>query len=113
LNSNQKLIYLFGFSSSQTTQLNLLLPILKDQIDNGLNITVVLLHDGVIGISNHGLRPDTMNELLALKLKVCALIPDIEARGMNSAEIDNRIQTIDYDELVDYLAQIPRIISWL
>ena len=110
---NKELLYLFGFSSRQTTQLDQLLPFLKDQIKFGINITLILLHDGVIGISKHGEMPRSLEELLKLKLKVNALIPDIIARGLNPNEIDRRIRCIEYDELVDYLVQIPQIISWL
>jgi len=110
---NKELIYLFGFSSRQTIQLDQLLPFLKDQIKLGIKITVILLHDGVIGISKFGEMPRSLNELLNLKLKVYALTPDIIARGLNPNEIDARIRSIEYDKLVDYLVQIPQIISWL
>ena len=113
MSENSELIYLFGFSSRQTNQLTQLLPIIKDQINLRVKITVILLHDGVIGISKYGQIPDSLNKLLALNLRVCALIPDIIARGLDPNNVDTRVHCIEYDELVDYLVQITKVVSWM
>ncbi|MFW9927973.1 MAG: DsrH/TusB family sulfur metabolism protein [Candidatus Thorarchaeota archaeon] len=110
---NQKLIYLFGFSSRQTNHLVQLLPIIKEQIKLGLKIYVILLHDGIIGVSISGQMPNAMNELLNLNLNVYALSPDIIARGLDPTNIDKRVQIIEYSELVDHLVKIPNIVSWM
>lgn len=113
MSENSELIYLFGFSSRQTNQLAHLLPIINEQIKLGVKITLILIHDGVIGISKHGEVPDSLNKLLELNLKVCALNPDINARGLDPNNVDRRVHCIEYDELVDYLVQIPNVVSWM
>ncbi|MEJ2293697.1 MAG: DsrH/TusB family sulfur metabolism protein [Candidatus Lokiarchaeota archaeon] len=113
MSEKNELIYLFGFSSRQTTQLTQLLPIIKDQIKLGVSIIVILLHDGVIGVSEYGEIPNSLNELLDLNIKVCALSPDIIARGLDPSNIDKRVQCIEYNELVDHLVKIPKIVSWM
>ena len=41
------------------------------------------------------------------------MIPDLIARGVDPNTVDKRISTIEYDDLVDILAQIPNIASWM
>jgi sulfur relay protein TusB/DsrH len=113
MSENSELIYLFGFSSRQTNYLVQLLPIIKEQIKLGIKITVILLHDGIIGVSTLGQMPNAMTELLDLELKVYALSPDIIARGLDPTNIDKRVQIIEYYELVDLLVKIPNIVSWM
>ena len=52
MSENRKVLYLFGYSEMTGTHLKRLLPILRAQINKGSQIGFVLVHDGVIGISN-------------------------------------------------------------
>lgn len=111
--NEDKLIYLFGFSPRQGTQLESLINILKGQIELGAKINVVLLHDGVIGASKKGIIPNSLKELLNLSITVYAMIPDLEARGFDPEGLDERIKCIQYEDLVDLLAKVPKIASWM
>ena len=107
-----KILYLFGFSPNKVMQLENLIKIIAEQV-NTLEVSLVLLHDGVIGLSNKGILPKTINNLFNLPIKIYGLIPDIKARGVNIEDINDRVTCIEYDELVDLLAEIPRIASWM
>ncbi|MCK4383091.1 MAG: sulfurtransferase complex subunit TusB, partial [Candidatus Lokiarchaeota archaeon] len=48
-----------------------------------------------------------------LSVSVFAMTPDLLARGIEPNKIDHRIQCIEYDELVDILAQTPKVASWM
>ncbi|MHA1235124.1 MAG: sulfurtransferase complex subunit TusB [Promethearchaeota archaeon] len=110
---NHELVYLYGFSTRKQVYLDNLLSILKDQTDNGVSIAIVLIHDGVIGTSQSGTIPNSLNKLLSLSVSVFAMTPDLLARGIEPDTVDPRIRCIEYDELVDILAQTPKIASWM
>lgn len=110
---NEELVYLYGFSTRKQVYLDNLLGILKDQTDNGASIAIVLIHDGVIGTSQSGTIPNLLDKLLNLSISVYALLPDLLARGIEPNTVDSRIKCIEYDELVDILAQTPKVASWM
>lgn len=107
------IVYLFGFSTRKQVYLENLFSIVSEQIENNVSIAIVLIHDGVIGTSQNGLIPNLLNRLLNLSVSVFALIPDLLARGIEPNMVDPRIKCIDYEELVDILAQIPKVASWM
>ena len=113
MSENRKVLYLFGYSEMTGTHLERLLPILKAQINKGSQIGLVLIHDGVIGISKKGKIPKKMEELLDTNIKVYAMIPDLQARGIALEYIHDKVIPIDYDELIDNLDVTPKIISWM
>jgi len=113
LESNNQLVYLYGFSLRKNSQMGNLIIILDEQIKKGSEIKIILLHDGVIGISKKGKIPSSLTQLLNLPIEVYALIPDIRARGIDIHAINEKIHLIEYDKLVDILAETPKIISWL
>jgi sulfur relay protein TusB/DsrH len=39
--------------------------------------------------------------------------PDVKARGIDSETIHEKVILIEYEELVDILADTPKIISWM
>ena len=108
----KKLVYLFGFSTRKSTSIDNLFNIVKEQTKDA-NIAVVLIHDGVIGTSKKGVMPTSLNLLLNLPITVFAMIPDLLARGIDPDSVDTRIKCIEYDDLVDILAQTPKIASWM
>ena len=107
------IVYLYGFSTRKQMYLDNLLGIVSEQIENNVSISIVLIHDGVIGTSQSGTIPSLLDKLLNLSVSVFALLPDLLARGIEPNIVDPRIKCIDYDELVDILAQIPKVASWM
>jgi sulfur relay protein TusB/DsrH len=107
------LIYLFGFSEMTGNHLERLLPILIAQINKNREIGFVLIHDGVIGIVKNGKTPKSMLELFDLDIKIYALKPDMKARGIPFNHLHDKINAIDYDELVDVLESTQKVISWI
>ena len=107
------LLYLYGFSPRFSDRMENLISIIKEQIKLDADIKVILIHDGVIGLSKKGIMPDIMNELLNLPIKVFVMSPDLIARGLNPNEIDDRVECLNYDNLVDLLAINPNIASWM
>jgi len=107
------ILYLFGFSSRFETKLRSLLEIVEEQIEEDIKISIVLIHDGVIGVSKRGETPKALKKLLKLPIKLHAMIPDVEARGMDSQNLLEKIKGISYDDLVDILVSSQKIVSWM
>ncbi|MHA2399144.1 MAG: sulfurtransferase complex subunit TusB [Promethearchaeota archaeon] len=106
-------VYLFGFSGLTGNHLRRLLPILKSQIKKDEKLGLVLIHDGVIGITTKGKIPKQMEELLDLDVKIFAIKQDIMARGIALEYVHNKINTINYDDLIDVVDATPKVISWM
>jgi len=113
MENEKDIVYLYGFSTRKQMYLDNLLGIVSEQTENNVSIIIVLIHDGVIGISLSGSIPGLLDKLLNLPVSVFALLPDLLARGIEPNTVDPRIKCIDYDELVDILAQIPKVASWM
>jgi sulfur relay protein TusB/DsrH len=107
------IVYLYGFSTRKQMYLDNLFEIISEQTENKVNIAIVLLHDGVIGTSKSGRMPTILDKLLNLSISVFALLPDLLARGIKPNTVDPRIKCIEYDDLVDILAQTPKVASWM
>ncbi|TET57262.1 MAG: hypothetical protein E3J52_10640 [Promethearchaeota archaeon] len=110
---NLDMIYLFGFSGLTGNHLMRLLPILKSQIKKNTKLGLVLIHDGVIGITTKGKIPKQMEELLSLGITVFAMKADMKARGIAPEYIHDRIKSIEYDDLIDVIDATQKIISWM
>jgi len=108
----KKLVYLFGFSTRKSTSIDNLFNIVKEQTKDA-DVTVVLIHDGVIGTSKKGVMSTSLNLLLDLPMTVFSMTPDLLARGIDPDSVDTRIKCIEYDILVDILAKTPKIASWM
>ena len=110
---NEELVYLYGFSTRKQVYLDNLFDIVREQTESGISIAIVLIHDGVIGTSQNGTIASTLVKLLNLSVSVSALLPDLLARGIEPNTVDHRIKCIEYDDLVDILAQTPKVASWM
>ncbi len=110
---NLDMVYLFGFSGLTGNHLERLLPILKSQIKKNTKLGLVLIQDGVIGISTMGKIPKQMEELLNLDVAVFAMIGDIISRGIRPEFIHKKVESIDYDDLIDVIDTTPKVISWM
>jgi sulfur relay protein TusB/DsrH len=113
MEQEKKIIYLFGFSTRKEFYLESTLVIIKEQLKLGASIKFVLIHDGVVGISNHGIKSNLLEELLNLPILVYAVKTDLIARGISPDNIDKRVNALNYEELVDILTELPRIVSWM
>lgn len=107
------IIYLFGFSALAGNHLRRLLPILKSQLKKEKKLGLVLIQDGVIGISMKGKIPKQMEELLNLDVTLFAMNSDIKARGIAPESVHNKIRSIEYDDLIDVIDTTPKVISWM
>jgi len=107
------IVYLFGFSSRFETKLRSLLEIVEEQIEEDIKISIVLIHDGVIGVSKKEFTPLVLNDLLKLPVDIYAMLPDIKARGIDSQNLLQKIKGINYDDLVDILVSSQKIVSWM
>ena len=108
-----KILYLFGFSERMGKHLERLIPLLKSQINKGIKIGVIFIHDGVINSSSKGKVPDSVKHLISLNVELFTLIPDLKARGIVLNHIHEKIFPIEYDELVDLIDATPKLISWI
>ena len=113
MTSNLDMVYLFGFSGLAGNHLRRLLPILKSQLTKNSKLGVILIQDGVIGISTNGKIPKQMEDLLSLDIVLYAIKPDIIARGIAPESVHDKIQSIEYDDLIDIIDTTPKVISWM
>ncbi|MFX1366320.1 MAG: DsrH/TusB family sulfur metabolism protein [Promethearchaeota archaeon] len=113
MTDNLDIIYLFGYSSNTGRQLERLFPIIHLQKVKNSKIGLVLIHDGVIGITTKGSIPKEMEDFLDLNIAMFAMIPDLKARGISLDYISEKIKLIEYDDLIDILDITPKIVSWM
>ncbi|MFX1567369.1 MAG: sulfurtransferase complex subunit TusB [Promethearchaeota archaeon] len=113
MSENLDMIYLFGYSGLTGSQLERLLPILKSQIKKNTKLGLVLIHDGVIGITTKGKMPKELEEILSLDVELFAMKSDMKARGIAPEYVHDKIKAIDYDDLIDVIDTTPKVISWM
>jgi len=113
MEENDSIVYLYGFSLRFRHKLDDLLKIIKEQSKININIKFVLIHDAVIGTEKKSKITSSLVELLNFPITIYAMIPDIIARGIDPINLRNKIKGIDYEELVDILANTPKIVSWM
>lgn len=113
MEKNNSIVYLYGFSLRHKSQLKDLLKIINEQLKATAIIKLVLVHDGVIGISKKSKPNSIFLALLNLPIEIYALEPDLLARGIDVKTKRNSILLINYDKLVDILAETPKICSWV
>jgi tRNA 2-thiouridine synthesizing protein B len=71
---------------------------------------LLLIEDGVYGAAARGPSADVIREACS-RLKVYALQPDIDARGVGP--LVDGVATVDYSGFVDLVAEHPVNQSWL
>ncbi len=110
---DNSILYLYGFSTMLESKLVNLIKILEKQIKQNSKISVVFIHDGVIGTSKVNKVSLSMKKLLNLPITTYSLLPDLNARGIDTTKLQNKTTGIEYNELVDLLVSIPKIVSWM
>ncbi|MFW9936194.1 MAG: DsrH/TusB family sulfur relay protein [Candidatus Thorarchaeota archaeon] len=113
MEQKKNIVYLFGFSTRKEFYLENISKVIKEQLKLGASIKLVLIHDGVIGISNRGKKSNFLEQLLNLPILVFAVKPDLIARGISIDNIDKKVNALNYEELIDILAETPHIVSWM
>ncbi len=124
------IVYLFGFSLLGTNQFEQLIPLVKNQLTKDIKVSVILLHDAVVGTSNKGTTPNALKEILdfafqlknmgnvtgiepTVRLHVHVLKEDLEARGFSAENLIPRLEPITYSQLVDVMDEGKKIVSWM
>jgi sulfur relay protein TusB/DsrH len=124
------IVYLFGYSLLGTAQFEQLIPLVKNQLTKEIKVSVVLLHDAVVGTSSKGTIPNPLKELLdfafqlknmgnvtgierTVRLHVHVLKEDLEARGYTTENLIPRLELITYAKLVDIIDESNKIVSWM
>ena len=124
------IVYLFGYSLFGSNQFEQLIPLVKNHLTKEIKVSVVLLHDAVVGTNSKGNTPYALKELLdfafqlknmgnvtgiesTIRLHVQVLTEDLEARGFSVENLIPRLEPITYSKLVDILDESKKIVSWM
>ena len=103
------IVYLFGYSLFGSNQFEQLVPLVKNQLTKEIKVSIVLLHDAVVGTSNKATTPAALKGLLdfafqlknvgavtgiepAIRLHVHVVKEDLEARGFTSEIVKFKIR---------------------
>ena len=79
--------------------------------------SVVLIEDGVYGVNcatsdSLSALNTVITKLLALDVQFCALRPDIEARGLQTASANCPFNLLSDGDLVDLVCEADKTLSW-
>ena len=99
------MLHIVNKSHTQTNALQSCLRLAK------AGSALLLIEDAVYAATQGGAASSGMAEALA-KLKVYALQPDVDARGMAGKLVDG-VTAVDYAGFVDLVAEHPNNQSWL
>ena len=102
-----KNLLLYAYSGYDEGQKNKILQYFGDLND----LTIALIEDAVIGASKKEIE-QTYKAFLERGIKVLCLEEDFRARGYNSEGLAENINLINYDSLIDEIANAGKIISW-
>jgi tRNA 2-thiouridine synthesizing protein B len=87
----------------------------KSTLDTVLRLArsgaLLLIEDAVYAATKGNAAEPKLRQAMA-KLKVFALAPDLQARGVADRVIDG-VQTVDYEGFVDLVVEHPNCQSWL
>ena len=90
-------------------------PLERNSLDACLRIaesgTILLIEDAVYAATRGTATEARVREALA-RFKICALLPDLEARAVADRVIDG-VTTVDYSGFVDLVAENRSCQSWL
>jgi len=90
-------------------------PLERNSLDACLRIaepgTILLIEDAVYAATRGTATEARVREALA-RFKICALLPDLEARAVADRVIDG-VTTVDYGGFVDLVAENRSCQSWL
>lgn len=107
------IVYMYGFSTILESKLINFIKIITQQLEQKHQISVVFIHDGVIGTSKKQKITSSMKTLLNLPITAYSLLPDLIARGIDALNLQNNVKGIGYEDLVDILVTKSKIVSWI
>jgi tRNA 2-thiouridine synthesizing protein B len=99
------MLYIVNKSPSQTRTLDSCLRLTQD------GQALLLIEDAVYAATTRSPAAPAMRDAIR-RLKVYALRPDLEARGMHEATLDG-VTLVDYGGFVDLVADHASTQSWL
>ncbi len=73
---------------------------------------VLLIEDAVVA-AQAGARFEELIQEAQSHLDIYVLMPDVKARGMDSADLIEGIKPVDYNGFVDLVAHHDNVQSWL
>ena len=74
--------------------------------------TVLLIEDGVYAAMDGSAVSERVREAMG-RLEVCALQPDLGARGIGAEKLIDGVKLVDYDGFVDLVVGHDKVQSWL
>ncbi len=90
-------------------------PLERNSLESCLRVAqsgaILLIEDGVLAATRGNAAAATLTEA-ASRLKIYALAPDLEARGMQDRVLEG-VTTVDYGGFVDLVAEHKNCQSWL
>jgi tRNA 2-thiouridine synthesizing protein B len=90
-------------------------PLEKPTLDTVLRLaksgTLLLIEDGVYAATRGNAGEAKVRQAMG-RLKVCALMPDLQARGVADRLIDG-VSAVDYEGFVDLVVEHKNSQSWL
>lgn len=91
-------------------------PLERNSLDSAVRFakpgsTILLIEDGVYAVTRGSAAEAKVKDAMK-SCTVCALWPDLEARGMQDAVIDG-VKQVDYSGFVDLVAENASVMSWL
>lgn len=113
MTEKESILYLYGISTMLESKLLNLIRIIEQQLKQNHQISIVFIHDGVIGTSKKNQITSSMKKLLNLPITTYSLLPDLKARGIDATNLQNKVKGINYENLVDILVSIPKVVSWM
>ena len=113
MTEKESILYLYGISTMLESKLLNLIKIIEQQLKQNHQISIVFIHDGVIGTSKKNQITSSMKKLLNLPITTYSLLPDLKARGIDATNLQNKVKGINYENLVDILVSIPKVVSWM
>lgn len=91
-------------------------PLERNALDSALRLaeagsTILLIEDAIYAVTKGNQAESKVKEAMK-SCTVCALWPDLEARGMQDTVIDG-VKQVDYSGFVDLVADNKNVMSWL
>jgi len=109
----KRILYLYGFSPRIHNHLQRLVRIVAHQTQQGHDVAIALLHDGVVGAVPSDRLPVVLKNLLDLGVRFYVLGEDLDARGLGEFQLQDGLERIDYDSLMDLIVQCDTLCSWM
>lgn len=92
-------------------------PFEKNSLDTCLRLakegsTILLIEDAVYAAPK-GTAVEEKIAAATTRYRVCALGPDLKARGLDESQLVGGIKPIDYGDFVDLVAEHDTVQAWL